>query len=168
MHHNNYIKDIVDKYEENFGECQSFPMPGYPGKALLKAEGEPEQLTEYRLLVGKLLFAMKKTYPELANPMHELATHMDTPGLEHWKSIGQMIGYLKHEAVHGLQFNILKDMAIVGCVDSDFATNKETRKSTTEYLVLLGGCLVSWSSKAQLSVTLRSTCLLYTSPSPRD
>ena len=91
-------KDIVDKYEEDFGECQSFPTPGYPGKALLKAEGEPERLTEYRSFVGKLLFAMKKTYPELANPVRELATHMETPGPEHWKSIGRMIGYLKHQA----------------------------------------------------------------------
>ena len=103
------------------------------------------RLTEYRSFVGKLLFAMKKTYPELANLVRELAMHMDTPGPEHWKSIGRMIGYLRHEAVHGLQFNIPKDMAIVGCVDSDFATNKETRKSTTGYLVLLGGCLVSCS-----------------------
>ena len=102
VHQNDYVKDIVDKYKEEFGECRSFPTPGYPGKALLKAEGEPERLTEYRSFVGKLLFAMKKTYLELANPVRELAIHMDTPGSEHWKSIGQMIGYLQQEAVHGL------------------------------------------------------------------
>jgi hypothetical protein len=50
-----------------------------------------------------------------------------------------------------------RDLAIVGYVDSDFATNKETRKSTTGFLVTFGGCLVSWSSKAQPSVTLSST-----------
>ena len=102
VHQNDYVKDIVDKYKEEFGECRSFPMPGYPGKALLKAEGEPERLTEYRSFIRKLLFAMKKMYLELANPVHKLATHMDTLGPEHWKSIGQMIGYLKQEAVHGL------------------------------------------------------------------
>ena len=62
-----------------------------------------------------------------------------------------MIGYLKHEPVHGLQFNIPKDMAIVGCVDSDFATNKETRKSTTGYLVLLGGCLYIYNTRINSS-----------------
>ena len=50
-----------------------------------------------------------------------------------------------------------RPLAIISCVDSDFAINKETRKSTMGYLVLLGGCLVSWSSKAQPSVTLSST-----------
>ena len=47
-----------------------------------------------------------------------------------------MVGYLRHEATHGLRFNKPKDFAIVGMVDSDFAMNKDTRKSTTGYLVL--------------------------------
>ena len=46
---------------------------------------------------------------------------------------------------------------IVGIVDSDFATNKDNWKSTTGYLVTVGGCLMSWMSKAQSSVTLSST-----------
>ena len=77
----------------------------------------------------------------------------------HW-SDGRL---LKHEAEHGLRFNRPKDLMIVSIVDSDFATNKDTRKSTTGYLVTVGSCLVSWMSKA-----LPSVCLLYTSPSPRD
>ena len=56
-----------------------------------------------------------------------------------------------------MRFNRPKDLTIVGIVDSDFATNKDTRKSTTGYLVTVGGCLVSWMSKAQPSVTLSST-----------
>ena len=68
-----------------------------------------------------------------------------------------MIGFPKFEAKHKLRFNVPTDLAIGGCVDSDFATNKETRKSTTGYVVTVGGCLVSWSSKAQPSVTLSST-----------
>ena len=56
-----------------------------------------------------------------------------------------------------MRFNRPKDLTIVSIVDSDFATNKDTRKSTTGYLVTIGGCLVSWMSKAQPSVTLSST-----------
>ena len=107
--------------------------------------------------VSKILFAMKKTYPELVNAARELSCHMENPGEEHWKSIGRMVGYLKHEAEHGLRFNRPKDLTIVGIVDSDFATNKYTWKSTTGYLVTVGGRLVSWMSKAQPSVTLSST-----------
>ena len=69
---------------------------------------------------------------------------------EHWKSIGQMVGYL-------FALQQAQDLTIVGIGDSDFATNKDTQKSTTGYLVTVGGCLVSWMSKAQPSVTLSST-----------
>ena len=65
---------------------------------LLKHEGDLIEVTGYRSFVGKLLFAMKKAYPELANPVRELSSHMECPGEEHWKSIGRMVGYLKHEA----------------------------------------------------------------------
>ncbi|WP_317202153.1 Ty1/Copia family ribonuclease HI, partial [Janthinobacterium sp.] len=157
IHQNDYIEDIIRTYEEEFGVCRSFPTPGYPGKFLQKHEGEPERLTEYRSYVGKLLFGMKKTYPELANAVREQAQHMDSPGEEHWKAVARTIGFLKHDAMHGLTYNIPQDLRVYGCVDSDFATNKDTRKSTTGYLVLVGGCLVSWSSKAQPSVTLSST-----------
>ena len=78
-----YVKDIVNGYEDKFGEVRSFPTPGYPGKTLLKNEGEPDSVTEYRSFVGKLLFVMKKTYPELANSVRELSSHMENPGPEH-------------------------------------------------------------------------------------
>ena len=133
MHQKDYIADIITTYEEKFGECRNFPTPGYPGKCLLqKHEGEPVDITGYRSFVGKILFAMKKTYPKLANAARELSSHMENPGEEHWK----LSVYLKHEAEHGLRFSRSKDLAIVGIVNSDFATNKDTRKSTTGCLVL--------------------------------
>ena len=125
IHQQDYITDIIDTYEEKYGESSSFPTPGYPGKCLLKHEGDLIEFTGYRSFVGKLLFAMKKMYPELANPVRKLSSHMECRGEEHWKSIGRMLGYLKHEATHGLRFNKPKDLAIIGMVDSDFATNKD-------------------------------------------
>ena len=93
IHQHDDITDIIGTYEEKYGESRSFPMPGYPGKCLLKHEGDPIEVTGYRSFVGKLLFAMKKTYPELANPVRELSSHMECSGEEHWKSIGRMVGY---------------------------------------------------------------------------
>eukprot|EP00980_Cylindrotheca_fusiformis_P021891 scaffold8736_cov95-Cylindrotheca_fusiformis.AAC.1 len=49
------------------------------------------------------------------------------------------------------------DLKIYAYVDSNYATNKETRKSVTGFVVTIGGCLVSYSSKTQPSVTLSST-----------
>jgi hypothetical protein len=50
-----------------------------------------------------------------------------------------------------------RDLKVYAFVDSNYATNKETRKSVTGYFVTIGGCLVSAASKTQPSVTLSST-----------
>jgi hypothetical protein len=50
-----------------------------------------------------------------------------------------------------------KDLKVYAYVDSNYATNKETRKSVTGFVLTIGGCLVSYSSKSQPSVTLSST-----------
>ena len=73
-----------------------------------------------------------------------------------------MVGYLKHEAEHGLRFNRPNDLMSVGIDD------KDTRRSTTGYVVTIGSCLVSWMSKAQPSVTLSSTEVEYVAASMRD
>ena len=42
IHQNDYVQDIVQRYESEIGVCRSFSTPGYPGKFLQKHEGEPE------------------------------------------------------------------------------------------------------------------------------
>jgi hypothetical protein len=150
IHQDGYIKDIIQLYEELYGVPKSFETPGYPGDFLAQNTGE---------VVGKLLFAMKKkkTYPELANSVQMCAQHMDRPGNDHWRAIARIVGYLKHKATHGMIFRKPTDLDVIGFVDSDYASNKEDRKSISGYLVLVGGCLVSWASKGQPSVTLSST-----------
>ncbi|XP_031262834.1 secreted RxLR effector protein 161-like [Pistacia vera] len=44
-----------------------------------------------------------------------------------------------------------------GFVDSDFTSDKDTRKSTTAYLFTVGGNCVSWKSQLQPMVPLSST-----------
>ena len=46
---------------------------------------------------------------------------------------------------------------MVGYTDSDYAGNPEDRKSTSEYVFMLGSGVVSWSTKKQPIVTLSTT-----------
>ncbi len=50
-----------------------------------------------------------------------------------------------------------RNLKVYAFVDSNYATNKETRKSGIGYFVTIGGCLVSAALKTQPSVTLSST-----------
>lgn len=41
-------------------------------------------------------------------------------------------------------------------VNSNYATNKEDRRSVSRYLHIVGGTIMSWMSKTQLTVALLS------------
>jgi hypothetical protein len=49
--------------------------------------------TEYRQRVEKLSFAVKKYVPDCANAVRDLCGHLESPGDEHWKALGRLIGY---------------------------------------------------------------------------
>ena len=56
------------------------------------------------------------------------------------------------------------DEAIIeGYCDSDYAGDKDTRRSVTGYAIYLNGCLIAWKSKSQRSVTLSSSEAEYVS-----
>jgi len=82
---------------------------------------------------------------------------MDNPGHEHWKAMGRLIGYIGKERTVELRLMKPKDLKVYAYVDSNYATNTETRKSVTGYIITIGGCLINWTSKTQPSVTLSST-----------
>ena len=48
-------------------------------------------------------------------------------------------------------------LELVGFADSDFAGDRDSRKSTTAYFFTLGGNYISWKSQLQPLVTLSST-----------
>ena len=152
-----YKEDIVNDWKRITGrEVKPANTPGFPGKSLVKNEGESLDKDGYRKVLGKLMWFTKKLLPECANPIRELAMYMDNPGKEHWRALDRMIGYL--QGVKGvLNMRKPKSLKVEAFVDSNFATNKESRKSVTGYVLTIGGCIVGWSSKTQPSVTLSST-----------
>ena len=152
-----YKEDIRQDWEGATGkEVKAAATPGYPGDSLVKNEGDPVEKDTFRKILGKVMWYARKITPESSNAIRELAMFMDNPGEEHWKALGRLVGYLVTSPGY-LLLRRPRDLRVFGLVDSNFATNKETRKSITGYLVTLGGCLVSCMSKTQPALTLSST-----------
>jgi hypothetical protein len=82
---------------------------------------------------------------------------MDRSGLVHWKAMERVIGFLSSNSDRVLKLRKPSTLTVEAFVDSDYATNKDTRRSVTGYLVTIGGALVSWQSKSQSKVALSST-----------
>ena len=153
------VKEIIQDYEKLDGvpALKKFHTPGTPGKVLNKNEGEKVKQTEYRSLVGKLLYYMTKTCPEMANVCRELSSHFDNPGEQHWKELSRAVSFLKTEGDKGLIYRSPESLQSVSFSDSNYATDPEGRKSISGRVNTLGGMITSWSSKKQGSVTLSST-----------
>ena len=79
------------------------------------------------------------------NEARELVVHMSHPVPEHWKVLGQLIGYLKGKDTKGIIVINPKGLKAVMLCDSNFATDKDTRKSVSGFVSTLVGTLLTRS-----------------------
>ena len=80
--------------------------------------------------------------PEGANAARELSRFFSNPGEEHWKSLQQFAGYLRqHKDKIKLTLRKPREMRVGINVDSNYATNKENRRSVSGAIYMLGGMI---------------------------
>ena len=148
------VQDIVSSYEDFIGtEAKIFPSPGAPNSVLDKNSGDVVDINMYRSLVGKVMFFATKVGPKMCNQVRDLARHMSNPGEQHWKALGRLIGYMKGMKLKGMVLRKPIDLRNVSLVDADFGKDPVTRKSVGGELHTLGGCLTSFSSKGEKSIS---------------
>ncbi|XP_042018958.1 putative late blight resistance protein homolog R1B-19 [Salvia splendens] len=104
------------------------------------------------------MYLMVSTRPDIAYSISCLSRYMSNPGPPHWEALKWLLRYLKHTAHYGLHFSKYSDMTnLCGFVDSNYANDRDKRKSTTSYVFTLGGSCVSWKSQLQHIVVLSTT-----------
>jgi hypothetical protein len=153
-----FVKGMTEDYFQLTG---SFPRnaatPALSGTTLERNEGEIINQPEYRSVVGKLLYFMKKVSPLCANATRELSQHLENPGLEHWKAVERILGFLQHPGHCKLKMRAPKELRVLSACDTDYATKCVDRKSVGGSVNTVGGALVHWVSKGHPIVTLSST-----------
>ncbi|CAH9119560.1 unnamed protein product [Cuscuta europaea] len=78
--------------------------------------------------------------------------------MPHWNALKWHLRYLKFSANHGLIFTkCTEGVKLSGYVDSNYANDKDNRKSTTSYVFTLCGSCISWKSQLQPIVALSTT-----------
>jgi hypothetical protein len=153
------VDGIIDTYERlTKRKPKQLTTPGTPGMSMIKNDGDPLNETDYRKIVGKIMYLVCKLMPEGSNAARELSRHFGNPGEIQWKELERFVGYLKaNKDKIKLTFRKPKAMRVVSNVDSNYATNKDDRKSVSGALHTLGGMLVSWLCKTQDVQALSST-----------
>ena len=112
----------------------------------------------YSSAIGSIMYIMICTRPDLAHSISLLSKYMSNPGREHWEAVKWLLKYIKGTLTEGLVYHSSKEgVKLIGFVDSDYAGDRDKRRSTTAYVFTVCGNCVSWKSQLQSVVALSST-----------
>lgn len=125
------------------------------------------------------MYAMLGTRADLAYAVSTLSKYCINPGLEHSRAVQRVFRYLRKIIGYSTTFGGTQNPAVreairhdalgkdlgkgltgittFGFTDSDWAGDKDSRKSTSGYLYTLYGGAISWKSAKQPIVAASST-----------
>ncbi|XP_051148701.1 secreted RxLR effector protein 161-like [Andrographis paniculata] len=108
--------------------------------------------------IGSIMYLMVCTRPDLAYSISCLSRYMANPVVEHWNALKCVFKYLVDTIDVGLVFGKhISELKLNGYVDSNYANDRDSRKSTMSYIFTLCGSCVSWKSQLQHIVALSTT-----------
>ena len=160
-----YQDDLLMKIDKHFGkkiiDIRKSEIPAGTGDRVVRSkEGliTKEAQSKYRSGVGMLLFLVKYSRPDIANAVRELSKANDGATENHMKMLLRVIKYVLLTKNKVLRFKVKDRRPVIrGFSDSDWAGDKDDRRSITGYCVYFMDCLVAWKSRAQKNVTLSSS-----------
>lgn len=97
------------------------------------------------------------TRPDISFAVGVVSRFLENPNDSHVNAVKRILKYIKSTLNFGIYFNGNCNIRLIGYSDADYAGNKETRRSTSGYVFLLGENIVSWGSERQKSVALSTT-----------
>ncbi|KAL7565608.1 hypothetical protein ACA910_018970 [Epithemia clementina (nom. ined.)] len=129
-----------------------------------KCEDSPPLNAEYNYqsVVGMLMYLGNNSRPDLAFAIHQCARFSANPRAPHGEALKQIGRYLQATPTKGLILKPTKRLNLDCYVDADFAGiwgNEDAQdtacvRSRTGFIITLGGCPITWSSKLQTKVAL--------------
>ena len=111
-------------------------------------EEEDMRRVPYASAVGSLMYAMLCTRPDICYAVGIVSRFQSNPGLMHWTAVKNILKYLKRTRNHMLVYSGT-DLKMMGYTDSDFQTDRDSRKSTSGSVFILNGGAVVWRSIKQ-------------------
>ncbi len=156
LHQHNYIDDLIKLYGLNNEKTVDLPIqPNH--RLTLDLTDEPDELkasvdeTKYRQAIGKLMYLMVCTRPDISYAVSILSRFMSAPKEKHWRCVKLLLKYIKSTRNYSLIYPKLNTTVITGYSDSDHAGDFDDRKSTSGFIFCLGKCTISWKSTKQKS-----------------
>ena len=162
-----YVSKALEKFGLDKCKPEKTPLKADSSDATQgpQSQGSNDEKTDVRVYqekVGTLLYAAISTRPDISFAVNKLTQHMVDPRVKHAKACDRVFRYLAGTKSYGLLFgrqgatdNQTVNVAVYA--DSDWASDKNDRKSITGWIATINGDPISWASKKQKTVA-QSTC----------
>jgi len=158
---------LIWKLKEKFGamvkDLQTYATSRTPGLHMVHPViVNTEMLARmpmYQSAVGTLLFLLKHSWPDLANPIRELSKVLDCPMEATFKELKRVIKFVLDTRDYGLKIKpIINDVddawSMTVFSDSDYAGDAETCVGVMGFCIFLLGVPICWQSRGQRNITL--------------
>lgn len=115
----------------------------------------PSLIQLYRSLVGALQY-LTITCLDLSYYVNQVSQILHAPTIANFQVVKRILRYVKGIFSIGLTYRRSSSVPLLACLDADWARFIETCQSTYGYFIFLGGKIVSWCDKKQLTVSCSS------------
>ena len=105
----------------------------------------------YASTVGSLMYAMLCTRPDIYYLVGMFNQYQSNLGPKHWEVVKHILKYLRRTKDFMLVYHC-EDLIPIGYTDSDFQSNLDFKKSTSDCVFTLRGGAISWRSVKQFCI----------------
>ena len=152
-----YTKEVLRRY--GMSNCKPMATPMIEIGTAQRTNGDTSALSDshqYQEVIGSLLFLATRTRPDICAAVGILCRYTSAPTAENWVQLKRVLRYLRATTKYGLRIWISSEPLVAYC-DADWGGCRTDRKSTTGYLMTLGGSCISWRTMKQKCIALSTT-----------
>lgn len=150
-----YVMEVLRRFGMEHSNSVENPM--VPGFKISKDENGIEMDGSFfKQLIGSMMYLIA-TRPNIMYAVSLLSRYMSRPTEVHHSAAKRILCYLQGTTTFGILYKRGGSHELIGFTDNDYAGSMEDRRSTSGYVFMLSGTVVTWSSRKQLIVTLNTT-----------
>jgi hypothetical protein len=146
-----YIKEISKRFLDGNSHAVSTPTNSYFKKL------DPQDFLGS--VVSRAVSSNHRisqcTRPDVSFAVNKLSQYLRDPSLSHWYAAVRILNYLVTTA--DLKLRVGGSLECSGYSDSDWAEDRDDRRSTSAYTYRMGDGAILWKSRKQATVSLSST-----------
>ncbi|GJZ36834.1 hypothetical protein Tco_0583025 [Tanacetum coccineum] len=140
-------------------------IPMQPNVDLRKSQG-PSTLAEVKRLkgvpyasaVGSIMYAVRRTRPDVAFSQNLTSRYQQNPGESHWTAVKNILKYLRNTKDIFLIYggDSTTELGVTCYTDASWETDQDDLRSQTRFIFMMNGGVVDWKSSNQSTTAMSS------------